>query len=141
MRTSGFDGSAEHSEKLPGLERAYSAPSSTDQLAFLDVQFTQQSTDRAWASDSASQLEGGLGQLVKGRHAVQPIECRSSLCRARVTETAENCDEFIKGVVHQEPPYFWKGPYMVRRADPSKGEACAVTMYFGREGQPLPALQ
>jgi hypothetical protein len=118
------------------------APASRqDQLSYLDVQFNQQQADRQWAPASARRLEDGLSRIAKSPRAIEQIECRSSLCRAHATEKTEDCEAFLQAVVHQPPPYFWEGPYMVAKDKGGDLASCSVTMYFGREGLSLPLLQ
>ncbi len=49
--------------------------------------FESQATDPSWAPHMTAQIQSGLARIIEGGHlhATSSVECRSSMCRARVT--------------------------------------------------------
>lgn len=118
------------------------APSMVDRIAYLEMAFDRQSEDRSWANSATLRLEQGLSRVSKDSRGIGRIECKSSLCRAHYDSSDPSaCEEFIRGSVHQAAPYFWEGPYIVKRDEVAGGRGCGVSMMFGREGMNLPTIE
>ncbi|MFZ5891244.1 MAG: hypothetical protein ACOY0T_09350 [Myxococcota bacterium] len=117
-------------------------PSYREQFAYLEAELSSQSTDVAWARSSSTKLQEGLGRIAKDARGLETVECRSTLCRARYTDSAvENCEDFLRQATHPTPPYFWEGAYLAVRDEPQAGGRCGVRLMFAREQTEMPLLE
>jgi hypothetical protein len=111
-----------------------------ERLSGLQAAFDRELEDRAWASSNMAKLEQGLRRVANSQN-LKAIECKSSLCRVNyVTDDASECETFSSATVHQSPPYFWEGPYVVTQDPSHAGPGCRFLIYLAREGIDLASL-
>jgi hypothetical protein len=110
------------------------------QAAHVDSVFAGQ-TDAApaWARDSERALGQTLRQLPGGA-TLESLECRSSLCRARLThENQARFSEFIDHMI-ESTMKTWNGAIYSSRDAVAADGVIRNSIYFSKEGTEIPML-
>jgi hypothetical protein len=112
---------------------------SDDQAAYVDSVFTQQAADPRWSREAERALDAALKDRV-GSSRLEGLECRESLCRARVTHMDEsNFSGFIDRLVANSRE-LWQGPILSHREPDAHDGKVRTSVYFGKPDTELPAL-
>jgi hypothetical protein len=133
----------------PGEETLEDAPPSQsddevgqgtrDQIAYVDAMFSNEPSDPRWARESERTIEAGLRERV-GDSSVESVECRETLCKARVTHVDE---AGFQGFVQRAfgPPRYWTGSVAsLRDKEPGADGKIRNTIFYTKDGMDLPML-
>jgi hypothetical protein len=118
-----------------------SPPSVEDQHAFLQASFDGQTTDASWARSSRAQLEDDIRRRLPASSSLHSVDCRSSICKADIVHADETgYRTFVNSTFATDPGErsAWRGPLAMWRS--GSGEDWTMTVFFGKDGEPLPAL-
>jgi hypothetical protein len=110
------------------------------QAAHVDSVFAGQAKAGAgWAHDSERTLAQALRQFPGGATLVS-VECRSSLCRARLThQDQQRFSEFIDHMI-QSATATWKGAIYSSRDAVGADGVIRNSIYFSKEGTEIPTI-
>ena len=117
-----------------------SVPTPQDQVAYVGSIFSNQRPDQGWAS-ATEQTIGTAMRKHAGNSSVESLECRSTLCRARIVHRDE--DGFQAFIVSSivGPTRYWKGAIQSLRDEDTGDGRIRSTMFFMKEGQDMPFLE
>jgi hypothetical protein len=127
---------AENSEDSPGTEPAPLEPA--DQVAFVESVHTDEPVDRSWAADAAHKLDAGLQRYIKAGARLMSVDCRTSLCKVRVSHRDENDQTtFVENAFMSSD--YWPGARMAWRQEQADGSVTSE-LFFAKDGAPMPQI-
>jgi hypothetical protein len=104
--------------------------------ATIDREFSSQKPDATWSQAAQGRIRQGLQGFVDGNSSLGHLECRSSVCVAKLTHANERSYfDFLQRAIH---PGLWPGQIYFTRGDDTTDDRKQMLMYFGREGTALP---
>ena len=101
----------------------------------VEGRFADESVESAWADAQELQLTQKRHEILAEASIVQSVECRTTLCRARISGTADT-EKTLEEAFHGADP-IWKGQALVQRNETAGG--IVLNAYFAREGTALSA--
>jgi len=111
-------------------------PTEAERGAYAQAVFDAEAMDANWAQVTRNDLTAKLGTIKTPGAAIKDISCRSTLCRVGLRyESHDKGEAYLKAMIRAN---VFQGTGMATRGEPNaKGEQ-DVTLYFAREGSPLP---
>jgi len=124
-------------EPAPTLARAKEL-STEDVRDSLSARFVQENYDSNWSIVARDKIQALLAAAIPTGARVLSVECKTSLCRAEVSEPdIESHKQLIrKGFTSATP---WAGSTMVTLADDAGSGHITSVAFFAREGKSLPS--
>jgi hypothetical protein len=106
----------------------------------VEVAFSSQTVDHAWASQARRDLSRQLGPLLPQTASVRDAECRASICRVEIRQQESGLSPRFAEAFTAGSDRVWGGPWMAEPAQANSDGTYDVVLYLGREGTSLPSV-
>jgi len=122
-------------------------PTVAQVAAHVESSYARQAVDASWAGSTQAALSEHLGKQL-GSSALESIECRESLCKARLRHVDPASYSAFIDRLYANANDIWKGPITFYRDSAGEGDDVAPSsdgpvrnsIYFAKEGTELPHL-
>jgi hypothetical protein len=117
---------------------AAAAITEAEQAAHVDLVFSQETTDGAWASETERAIGASLRGLTE-TSTLAALECRRSLCKANLRHPDQTkFSAFLDRVVARADEV-WTGPLYSNRDSVGPDGVVQNTIYFAKQGHSIPS--
>lgn len=107
-----------------------------ERYAYAQSIFEAEVLDPSWAPESERHFTSVLTTLSEPTVRFNSVKCRTNLCRIELEAgNASAGEKYLRTLVRSAN---WDGPGMTVRDAPDASGAVRLTVYFAREGTPLP---
>jgi hypothetical protein len=105
--------------------------------ATVAARFEDEAFDEAWRNDAERVAREQVALVLQPDDRLLSLECRSSLCRVRVSFVDMNAYKaFFQGAMHS-PDFQWEGPKMSFPEVVDRAGRVTAVEFLGRRGRPL----
>jgi hypothetical protein len=113
------------------------APTDEERFTYAEGVFDSQTIDPAWSRDSSYKLSTAISTLDSAGVRVNPVQCRSSLCRVEIQAENRGAGErFVRNLIRSAK--WGEAGGMVVRSETNPTGAYTIHVYLARSGTSPP---
>lgn len=128
---------------VPANAESAAVPPPRKELTFQDVRdglsarLYAESYDPSWSAAARKRIEERLSAALPGGSRLVSVDCRSSICRAEVSQPDFDAHRKFVQAAFADPSVSWEGPTMVTLGEEPGSRMVTSVAFLAREGRDL----